>query len=327
MPYVALAAGIALSVCHPAIAGTWRLKGGQQWESVSSDPEEQYLHAIAELKELVQAGQSKAAKALAAQLRAEFPDRVGPDINLFVAGELHYWRNRYSKALVQYEKLLKNYPASQFARLVQDREFEIAQAYLAGRKITVLGFIRISGYSEGVELMEKISDRAGLDEPNGVGVNAAIAVAEHYERREQYLEAYLKWSEINSYWDTGPIGKKAVYRMAEDNFAAYNQHPASKRDKFDASKLTTAKAYYEKFLALYRQEALAEDVPEKIKEIDELMAYKQYRIGLYYRHIREYRAANLYFDMVVQNWPKTEAAEMAKQALAEGRGGEHTRGK
>jgi len=327
MPYVALAIGIALSVCHPAIAKTWRLKGGQKWESVSADPEEQYLHAIAELKELVQAGEAKAAKELAAQLRAEFPDRVGPDIDLFVAGELHYWRDRYGKALVKYEKLLKDYPSSQFAQLAQEREYEIAQAYLAGRKKTILGFIKISGYAEGVELMEKISDRAGLDEPNGVGVNAAIAVAEHYERTEQYLEAYLKWSEIASYWDTGPVGKRAVYRMAEDNLAAYSQHPEGRRDKFDASKLTTAKTYYEKFLALYRQEALADDVPEKIKQIDEMMAYKQFRIGQYYRRIGEHRAANLYFDMVIQDWPKTEAAEMAKQALAQGQGGEHARGK
>jgi len=211
--------------------------------------------------------------------------------------------------------------------LAQEREYEIAQAYLAGRKKTILGFIKISGYAEGVELMEKISDRAGLDEPNGVGVNAAIAVAEHYERTEQYLEAYLKWSEIASYWDTGPVGKRAVYRMAEDNLAAYNQHPEGRRDKFDASKLTTAKTYYEKFLALYRQEALADDVPEKIKQIDEMMAYKQFRIGQYYRRIGEHRAANLYFDMVIQDWPKTEAAEMAKQALAQGQGGEHARGK
>jgi tetratricopeptide (TPR) repeat protein len=287
----------------------------------------QFQHAMEEIDELVQAGEAKAAKEVARQLQSEFPDRVGPDLDLFVAGELHYWADRYGKALVKYEKLLKEYPGSEFADEAMDREYEMAQAYLQGRKKTLFGFIKLSGYAEGVEIMEKISDRAGLDEPNGVGLNAAVAVAEHYERTGQYLDAYLKWSEIASYWETGPLAKRAMFRMAEDNLAAYNEHRPGERHRFDASKLTTARSYYEKYLALYPEDAAKENVPAKIKLIDELMAYKQFKIAQYYRHVGKDRAAYLYLDMVIQNWPDTEAAEMARQALAEQRDGEQIRGR
>lgn len=317
MRYVALAICVAFSCGGIAVAETWRLKNGQTWESTTAGPDEQYLHAIAEIKKLVQEGEARAARDIVKQLKEEFPDRAGPDLDLFVAGELQYWKNHYGKALVKYEKLLKNYPGSEFADAALQREYDIAQAYLGGRKKVVLGFIRISGYAEGVEIMEKVSDRAGIDEPNSVGLKAAIAVAEHYERTEQYLEGYLKWSEIASYWETGPVGKRAIYRMAEDNFLAYNRHAPKERYRFDASKLTTAKTYYERFLALYPEEAAENDVPAKIKQIDEDMAYKQFRIGQYYRRVGKDRAANLYFDMVIQSWPKTEAAEMARQAIAE----------
>ncbi len=327
MRYVALVACVTLSCCHMAAAETWRLKNGEKWESTDAGPDEQYLHAIAEIKKLVQEGEAGAARDIVKQLKAEFPDRVGPDLSLFVDGELRYWKNKYGKALVKYEKLLKNYPGSEFADAAMQREYDIAQAYLAGRKKVVLGFIRLSGYAEGVEIMEKVSDRAGIDEPNGVGLNAAIAVAEHYERTEHYLEGYLKWSEIASYWETGPVGKRAIYRMAEDNFLAYNLHKPAERYRFDASKLTTAKTYYERFLALYPTEAAQNDVPAKITQIDEDMAYKQFKIGEYYRRIGKDRAAYLYFDMVVRNWPKTEAAEMARQAIAEAPEGEATSGK
>ncbi len=327
MRYVALAVCVALSYSHRAAAETWRLKNGEKWESTTAGPDEQYLHAIAEIKKLVQEGEARAAKDIVKQLKAEFPDRVGPDLNLFVDGELRYWKNRYGKALVKYEKLLKNYPGSEFADAAMQREYDIAQAYLEGRKKVVLGFIRISGYAEGVEIMEKTSDRAGIDEPDSVGLNAAIAVAEHYERTEQYLEGYLKWSEIASYWETGPIGKRAIYRMAEDNFLAYNRHNPAERHRFDASKLTTAKTYYERFLALYPTEAAQNDVPAKIKQIDEDMAYKQFKIGEYYRRVGKDRAAYLYFDMVIQSWPKTEAAEMARQAITETPKGEEASGK
>jgi len=285
------------------------------------------LQAIAQIRKLVQEGNAPAAQDIVKQLKAEYPDQVGPDLDLFVNGELHYWNDHYGKALVRYERLLKNYPGSEFADLVMQREYDMAQAYLQGRKKTVLGFMRISGYGEAVAIMEKLSDRAGIDEPNSVGLNAALAVAEHFERTEQYLEAYLKWSEIASYWETGPIGKRAMYRMAEDNFAAYNHHPEAMRFRFDASKLTTARAYYEKYLALYPGDAKKEDVPAKIKIIDEEIALKQFKIGQYYRHLGKHQAAYLYFDMVIQNWPKTAAADMAKQAITEEPKGEEARGK
>lgn len=326
MQYVALAAGVALLCCHAATAKTWRLKAGDGWESVDAAPQEQYLHAIAEIKRLVRAGESDAAGEAIEQLRDEFPDRVGPDLDLFIEGELHYWADHYGKALLKYEKLLKDHPGSEFADLALEREYEIAQAYLHGRKKTILGFMKISGVDEGIEIMERISDRAGLDETDSVGLKAAIAVAEHYERTEQYLEAYLKWSEIASYWETGPVGKRAMFRMAEDNFLAYNQPPEHRRPYFDASKLTTAQTYYTKFMQLYPQEADEHDIPAKLKQIDEQMAYKQFLIGQYYRRTGERRAAYLYFDMVVQNWPKTEAAGMARQAMNEFTGGEQASG-
>lgn len=323
-----LAACVALSSLAPiAAAETWRLKNDQSWESTSAGPDDQYLQAIAEIKKLVQEGDARAAKDIVQQLKSEFPDRVGPDLELYVTGELRYFKNRYGKALVSYEKLLKKYPGSEFAGEVMQREYDIATAYLEGRKKTVLGFIRISGYATGIGIMEKVSDRAGIDEPNSIGLNAAIAVAEHYERTEQYLEAYLKWSEIASYWETGPVGKRAMFRMAEDNFAAYHVPPEATQYRFDASKLTTAKTYYEKYLALYPDDAKKEDVPAKIKIIDEEVAYKQYKIGQYYRRIGKDRAAYLYFDMVIQSWPKTEAAEMARQAITEVPRGEDASGK
>ena len=173
MWFLRLALVVMVSCCHSAAAETWRLKGGESLEVVADNPQEQYLHAIAELKKLVQEGDAGEVKAALEQIKEEFPDRVGPDLELFVQGEVRYWQDRYGKALVKYEKLLKDYPGSEYAGLALQREFDMAQEYLEGRKKVVLGILKLSGYDEGVEIMEKISDRAGLDEPNGVGLRAS----------------------------------------------------------------------------------------------------------------------------------------------------------
>ena len=102
-----LAVTVGLSCCSSATAETWRLKNGDQWESVASDPQERYLHAISQLKELAQSGDKSEVKEALKQIREEFPDRVGPDLDLFIYGEMYYWRDRYGKSLTNFEKMFK----------------------------------------------------------------------------------------------------------------------------------------------------------------------------------------------------------------------------
>lgn len=298
-------------------AETLKLHEGKDWQPVSSDPQQRFEKALSDLEDLVKSGDKGDVKDFLAQLKDDFPQRAGPDLELYAMGELQYWKDRYAKAMAKYEKLLKDYPSSEFAKPTMDREYEIAEAYLGGRKKTVLGIFRVRGYSEGVEIMERLSDRAGLDDPDSIGLKAAIAVAEHYEAREKYLDAYLKWSEIASYWEMGPIGKRAILRMAEDNFAAYNKPPEKRRPLLDSSKLATAKTYYERFALRYPQDAKKHDIPAKLERIDEEMAYKEYTIGRFYQHTDKTEAADFYYAMVIDKWPDTEAAGMAKAARQE----------
>jgi hypothetical protein len=319
---VSLAVSVVLSCCSSVIAETWRLKDGEQWESVGSDPQEQFRHAVSELRELARSGDEDEVKEALRQVKEEFPDRVGPDLESFILGEMHYWMDHYGRAVARFEKMFKYYETNfrrssswEFSPPALQREFDIATAYLNGHPKIVLGFIPISGYAEGISIMEKISNRAGLDEPNGIGLRAAIAVAEYYEAKEKYSEAYLKWAEIATYWETGPIGKRALYRMAEDNLASYDHPPEQKRSNFDASRLTTAKTYYAKFQALYPADAKENEVPEKLRHIEEEMAYKQLTVAQFYYRTGKRRAAHLYFDMVASKWPGTEAGALAKEAL------------
>jgi outer membrane protein assembly factor BamD (BamD/ComL family) len=315
--FTGMAVLTACLCCGAAATETWRLAKDQQWQSVTANPQDEYLHALAELNDLIRSGDTSQAKAALKGLKEDYPQRVGPDLDQFVDAELNYWKDNYEKAVPQYETMLKDYPGSEYAATANQREFDMAKAYLNGRKKTVLWILKLSGYAEGIKIMEKISDRVGLQDANSVGLKAAIEVAEHYESHKEYLDAYAKWSEIASYWEKGPIGKRAIYRMAEDNCLAYDQNPPKRRPFFDASKLATAKTYYQKYLTLYPQDANSVDIPEKLKQIDEKVALKQFIIGQYYRRAGKKQAARLYFDMVVQNWPKTEAAQKARQALDE----------
>ena len=83
---------------------------------------------------------------------------------------------------------------------------------MAGRKKTILLFW-VSAFDDGVKIMEKISDRTGTAD---IAKKALLAVAKSYEKRKQYNEAYLKWSEISMRWPAGEIARDALLAMARN---------------------------------------------------------------------------------------------------------------
>ena len=94
------------------------------------------------------------------------------------------------------------------------------------------------------------------------------------------------------------------------------------RPLYDASCLRTAKSCYEKFKLLYPRDANELDVDETLVEINGQLAEKQLTIGEYYSKTGNNKAANLYYGMVISDWPGTEAAQQAEQIISEARSSE-----
>jgi len=314
MRFVILAIAVVLSALSTASADTWRLEKGRDFKAVSADGEDKFMVAVAEAKKFVNTGQTKAASKAYDAIKNDFPDIAGPDFDLFIEAEIYYCKVKFTKAVRNYDKLLTEYPKSGFREAALDRQFAIATAYLGGKKKTLLGFIKIKGYAEGIKIMEKITDRVGLD--TQMGIEASVAIAENYEERNKFNEAYLKWWEISLEWEMGPVGRDALLGMARNKHAVYNKPPEHKRTFYDASSLNSAKSYYGRFKLIYPEDARKIGVDEILSEIDEQIAYKQLSIGRYYQKTGNKQSANLYYDMVANDWPGTKAAEEAKEMLA-----------
>jgi len=304
---IVLAAISLLSALSAVSAETWRLKQGRDWKAVSAKVEDKYLLAVAQIKKLVNTGQTEAVREALDKLKKDFPEIAGPDLDAFIEAELLLSKGKFVKAVRGYDKFLAEYPESELYEAALDRQFSIATAFLAGQKRRVLGVFKIKGYAEGEKVMERVSDRAG-DAP--IAIKAALAVAHNCEKRGKFADAYHQWSQIQLRWPTGRIGKDALLGMARCKHAAY------KGPKYDASDLISAKSYYENFKLRYPRDAEDIDVDGKLKQIDEQLAYKQFSIGRYYQKTGNKQSANLYYQMVTDNWPGSTAAKMVEEAMA-----------
>ncbi|MEJ2648595.1 MAG: tetratricopeptide repeat protein [Sedimentisphaerales bacterium] len=297
-----------------ARAETWRLEENQNWDIVADSNDTGFLSAAADVQKTVDKGKTKDARKEFAALKADFPDYADADMDLFVKAELLLSRNKFSKAARIYDKLLTKYPESPLSNPSIIREYQIGMTYLEGRKKVVLGLIPISGNEEGIGILEKMIDHAGYDKQ--ISLDASIAIAKNYEKRKKFEEAYLKWYEIYSLADKDAItDRDALLGMARAKLDAYNKNPNSKKWSYDAAPLRTAKSYFEILKTSYPEYAAEIGVDETLSTITEELAYKQLRTGLYYQRMGNKQSANLYFDMVVSNWPESKSAEMAKNML------------
>lgn len=312
---IVLTLSAVVAVSSTALADTWRLDANQQWKEVSAERRESFLLALANADRFVNTGQDAAAQASFDAIKRDFPEIAGADFDVFVEAELFYCKGKLAKTIRSHDKMLTEYPKSSFRDAALKRQFAIATSFLAGKTKKVLGFIKLKRYGEGIAIMEKITDRTGFD--TVMGIDAATAVAKNYEEREKFNDAYLKWWEISLHWQKGPVGRDALLGMARCKLAVYNSHPEHKRQLYDASCLDTAKSCYERFGLLYPDDAAEIGTYGTVRDIDEQLAQKQLAVGRYYKKVGNTRAANLYYDMIVRDWKNSEAAEIAREMLAE----------
>lgn len=290
-------------------AQTLRLDSQGQWQDLTNDPQGQYILALSDVKQKLASGsEGEALKALK-QLKTDFQAIAGPDLDAYIEAETLYAKRNWSKSTKKFQEFVKNWPESPFYTSANERLFSIGTAYLRGQKRQVLWVLWLPAFDEGVKIMRDIADRAGT---GPIGLRSLTVLAETYEYKKRYPEAYEVWSEIADKWPTGQIGEKSLLRMAQCLHAAY------RGPKYDPSWLVSAKAYYEDYRSRYPDNARQINVDDTLGVIVEQQAYKNYWVAQYYDKTDHPWAADLYYQYVLDTWPDSRSAQMAQQAVQEG---------
>lgn len=286
-------------------AETWRV-GANQWDDVKTEGEGDFELRVAQLKSKVNRGDVKGARKAIEQLKEDYPQLTGEDFDAYMKAEMLLAKNKVIKAVRAYEKFLKEYPESGLYEAVLEREYEIAVDFLAGRKRPVLKIFKIKGYAEGEKMMQRIVERAGQ---SPLAARASISIAESYEKRKKYEDAYEQWSDVHSIWTTGRVGRESLLALGRVKYLTFNG------PNYDSSCLVSAKSFYEDFQSRYSRDAEELEISEKVEDITEKIAYKHYNIAEYYHRTGSEQAANLYYQMVVDKWSGTRAAKLAQSRL------------
>ena len=289
-------------------ADTWQISTDSEWESIAESENGKYLLTANKIKSYAEEGDSKSLKKVAAELREDYPEVAGEDFDKYIEIELLYAKSKWGKAADKVKLFLEEYPESLFYEPVIERYFSIGVAFLNGQRKTVVGIFRVRAYDDGEYIMDAIVEKSG---ESPLAKRTLETLARSFEDRELYPDAYDRWSEMSARWPTGDTGEEALLGMARSMHMDYGG------PKYDAKSLQSAKTYYGAYDSRYPELAENIQVPQRLEQIVEQLAYKEYRIGQYYQKTKAYGAAILYYEYVIRNWPETKAAVMSAERVDE----------
>jgi outer membrane protein assembly factor BamD len=155
---------------------------------------------------------------------------------------------------------------------------------------------------------QKQLDRVLLEFPPG---DPRIAQAHYFLGEAQYamgshLEAAREFRKVSDDTPNDPLAPEALLRVG-DVYADLWRRP-----ELDPSYGQTALATYQELLNRYPGGTPATRAQQRINELQERFAYKEYKAGLFYMRLKAYDSAILYFKDLVATYPR---ASIAPQAL------------
>jgi outer membrane assembly lipoprotein YfiO len=287
---------------------SWELRSGKYWEQVkgaasqpTNDP------TLDRVEQLLVSGQKLAAKRQALQWVKTHANSPIRDRGLFLLAQANYAYGDRLESFYEFDELLDLYPDSQLFNPALERQYEIADAYLNGYKRRFLGVPMFGAEDEAIEMLYRIQQRSP---GSPLAEKALQRTGDHYYKTSEFDLAADVYAAFVKAYPRSPEVPRVRLRQA---FSYYAQFRGL---RFDATPIIDAREQLAGILAVYPKLAEEENLAPVIARIDEAFARKIYQTADFYRRTHEPRAAVYTWRYLIQTYPKSNEAELAKKELA-----------
>lgn len=298
-PVIAL---VWAATCASAQPKTYELVDGR-WVLSESRPQVQGDPALVRARERLASGSDDAAVAMLDQWFEQNPDPRGsmmPEA-LLLRGDAHLAGGDEYRALLDYERVAREFSGTDALPIALERELRIANLYLNGLRVKMWGMIRIDS---GIPLAEEIIIRINERLPGSrLAEQALLDLADYYYRERELRQAadtYDIFLKLFPKSDKRPI---AMQRRLYANIAKF------KGPKYDASSLVEAQVQIEEFAAEYPAQAREKGLDDALTaRLDESFAAEMLETARWYLRVDDPVSARLTLNRLVRSHPRTQAA-------------------
>lgn len=210
----------------------------------------------------------------------------------YLVGRCYEAKGEEEKAFREYQKVLEKQPKiGNFEEILQ-RQFAIANKYLAGKWFKLWGVIPIfSSMDKTSDMFEKIVKTGPYSD---VAPQAQLSIGTAREKQKNFAMAAKAYeTAADRYHDRPAIAADALYREG----MAYNKE--AQTAEYDQSTAGQAIATFTDFMTLYPADSRADKAQKTIAALRHEQARGNLQIAKFYEKYHRWRGALVYYNEVV----------------------------
>ncbi len=233
------------------------------------------------------------------EAKREFKKLLNTYPKSFEASESQYYlglieeaRNNLYEAYLAYQKVVEKYPFSERIQEIIEREYKIAERFMAGEKRTALG-MALPVENPAVEIFAKVIENSTY---------GPLASAAQYKLGLvlkgllRYYEAEEAFNKVITNYPKSEWVEAAKFQIAACRAAV------SRSPDYDQWATQEAKGKFEDFVKEHPDAVLSRDAEKNIEQLKEKEAEANFNIGRFYEKQKAYEAARIYYGDIINNY-------------------------
>lgn len=171
-------------------------------------------------------------------------------------------------AFKAYQKVIDQYPYTEFVDDVIEREYKIGDIFFTGKKIKILGPLGVPAKDKAIEIFKKVAENA----PYGKYAESSIFKAGvAYRDIADYENAIIMFKDLIDKYPNSALIDKARYELAECSKLM------SLKPDYDQTPTVVAREEFEDFIKKHHDSAMKEEarkIVDRLKDREAQNAYK-----------------------------------------------------
>jgi outer membrane assembly lipoprotein YfiO len=230
------------------------------------------------------------------------------------AAEAQYYLGRcfeekadYYKAFQEYRKTLQVYPSTKRFDEILEREYQIGNYFLGGKKRMLLGAAAVlPAKDKAVEVFKALSEDGPFSE---YGELAQYKLGLAHLALLEYEEAVTAFEQVTSRYPDSPLVDDARYQIAQASLKGVF------KPGYDQSPTDMAIQELDAFLTNYPESGLSKEAGQRVETLKEQRAAHEFEVAQFYERRKQPASAKIFYQNIIRQYSETSWAPKAAARL------------